>query len=84
MISTPDDRQDGRDDLGEALLERLPDVVDVVRDPAQRVAAGVGVEVPEWQPAELPVDVRAEAIDGPLGDAGHDVGLSQLKTALTM
>ena len=36
-----DDGQQRRDELGQALLERLPDVVDVVRDPAQQVATGV-------------------------------------------
>ena len=46
-----------RDELGQALLERLADVVDVVRDAAQQIAARVGVEVAERQAAELLVDV---------------------------
>ena len=70
-----DDRQQRRDELGQALLERLADVVDVVGDAAQQVAARVVVEVAQRQPAELAVDVLAQPVDGPLGDAGHDVGL---------
>ena len=70
-----DDRQQRRDQLGQALLERLADVVDVVRDPAEDVAAGVRVEVAERQPAQLAIDLFAQAEDAPLGDAGHDVAL---------
>ena len=70
-----DDGQQRRDQLGQALLERLADVVDVVGDAAQQVAARVAVEVAQRQPAELLVDVAAQPVDGPLGDAGHDVGL---------
>ena len=33
------------------------------------------VEVAQRQPRELAVDLLAEPVDGPLGDAGHDVGL---------
>ena len=51
------------------------DVVDVVRDPAQQVAARMAVEVAQRQPAELRVDVAAQSVDRPLGDAGHDVAL---------
>ena len=72
----PDDGQQRGDQLGQALLERLADVVDVVGDPAQDVAAGMAVEVLERQPAELLVGLAAEPVDGPLRDAGHDVGLS--------
>ena len=56
-----DDRQQRRDELGQALLERLADVVDVVGDAAQEVAARVAVEVAQRQPAELRVDVRRAA-----------------------
>ncbi len=50
------------------------DVVDVVRDPAQRVAPGMTVEVgrgsrPSFRSTSLPKPVHR-----PLGDAGHDVG----------
>ena len=56
-----DDGQDRRDELREALLERLADVVDVVGDAAQDVAARVAVEVLERQPAQLLVDVGRAA-----------------------
>ncbi len=75
MTSTPITVKKARDELGQALLERLGDVVDVVGDPAQDVAARLAVEVGEREAAELHVDAPAEAVDGPLGDAGHDVGL---------
>ncbi len=69
-----DDREDGGQELGQALLEGGRDVVDVVGDPAQRVASGVSVEIAQRQPAELGVDALAQLVDGPLGDPGHDVG----------
>ena len=56
MISDADDRQQRRDELGQGLLERLADVVDVVGDAAQQVAARVRVEVAQRQAAELRVD----------------------------
>ena len=70
-----DDGQDRRDQLGQALLERLADVVDVVGDAAQDVAARLAVEVRQRQAPELLVDALAEPVHGPLGDAGHDVRL---------
>ena len=80
-----DDREQRRDELGQALLERLADVVDVVRDAAQQVAPGMAVEVAQRQPAELLVDLRPEAENAPLGDAGHDVGSGpSAKIALMM
>ena len=33
---------------------------------------GVGVDVAQRQPAELAVDVLAQPVDDPLGDAGHE------------
>ena len=71
-----DDGQQRRDELGQALLERLPDVVDVVGHPAQQVAAGVRVEIAQRQAGELLVDIAAQAVHRPLGDTGHDPGLS--------
>ena len=71
----PDDGQERGDQLGQALVEGLADVVDVVRDPAQEVAPRMPVEVPQRQAGELAVDLLTEPVDGPLGDAGHDVGL---------
>ena len=70
-----DHREEGGDQLGQALLERLGDVVDVVGDAAQDVAARLAVEVGEREAAELHVDAPAEPVDRPLGDAGHDVAL---------
>ena len=70
-----DDGQEGGDELGQALLERLADVVDVVGDAAQQVTPRMAVEVAQRQPAELPVDLLAQPVDGALRDAGHDAGL---------
>ncbi len=71
----PDDREQRRDELGQALLERLADVVDVVGHAAEQVAARPAVEGLEWQATELRIDVGAKPEHGPLRDAGHDVGL---------
>ena len=62
-----DDRQQRGDELGQALLERLADVVDVVGDAAQQVAARVAVEVAQRQPGELLVHVAAEPVDASAG-----------------
>ncbi len=70
-----DDREERGDELGQALLEGLADVVDVIRHATQDVASRVAVEVLERQPTQFAIDVSAEPIDRPLGDAGHDVGL---------
>ncbi len=48
------------------LLERVGDVVDVVGDAAQRVAARMAVEVAQRHPRQLLVDVAAHPVDGPL------------------
>jgi len=56
-----DDRERRRDDLREALLQRLRDVVDVVGHAAEHVAVGVVVEVAQRQSGELQVDVAAQA-----------------------
>ena len=68
-----DDGEHGGDDLREALLQRLRDVVDVVGHARQDVAARVAVEVLERQPRELLVDLPAHAVDDLLRDAGHEV-----------
>ena len=59
----PDEGQDRRDDLGERLLHRLLDVVDVVRDPAEDVAPRVAVEILEGQAGKLEVDIPAQPVD---------------------
>ena len=53
MIEHADDREQRGDELREALLQRLRDVVDVVRHAAQHVAAGVVVEVPSGRRASF-------------------------------
>jgi hypothetical protein len=53
----PDDREYGRDQLAETLLDRRGQVVDVVGDPAQHVAVGVTVEVTQRQPTQFRFDV---------------------------
>ena len=54
----------------------LADVVDVVGDAAQDVAARVAVEVAQRQAASFSSTSPAQPVDGPLGDAGHDVRLA--------
>ena len=63
------------EDLAQTLLERGRHVVDVVGDPAEDVAVGVAVEVLERKSRKLGFDVAAQAVDGALGDPGHDVAL---------
>ncbi len=66
-----DDGDDRGDDLRQALLERVGDVVDVVGREAQRLATLVRIEVLERQPAELLVHVLAKAVDRSLRDLAH-------------
>ena len=70
-----DDGQQRREQLAEGLLHRLLDVVDVVGDAAEQLAAGHLVEVAERQPVQLVLDVAAQAQHGALHDAVEDVGL---------
>ncbi len=70
-----DDRERGGDDLREALLQRLRDVVDVVGHAAEHVAARVVVEVLERQAGELLVRILPQPVHGALRHAGHDVAL---------
>ncbi len=74
-----DDHQRGREHHAQGLLQALRDVVDVVGDPAQQVAAGLAVDVPEREAVELVLDVAAELVHGPLHDAGEDVALEVLQ-----
>ena len=60
-----DDRQRRADQLGERLLQRLLDVVDVVGDAGQDVAALARVEVVQRQPVELFLRVVAQLADDP-------------------
>ena len=50
MISTPTMQEQRREHLAHRLLQALRDVVDVVRDPAEQVAARLPVDVAERQP----------------------------------
>ncbi len=58
------------------LLDGGGDVVDVVGDAGQQVAAGVSIEVAQRQPADLHVNVAAQLLHRVRGDPGHDVRLA--------
>jgi hypothetical protein len=70
-----DDGQQRGDQLGERLLQRLGDVVGVVRGPAQHLAARLLVEVGQRQPGQLALDVLAQPLHGALHDGGGEPGL---------
>ena len=74
-----DDGEQRRDDLREALLERVGDVVDVVGHAREDVAARVAVEVAQRQPRELLVDLVAQAVDDALRHADGEVLLQPLE-----
>ena len=71
---------DRGEQLAQRLLEALGDVVDVVGDPAEQVAAGLAVDVAERQAVELVLDVGAQPVHRALHDAGEQVRL-QVATA---
>ena len=54
---------------------RLADVVDVVGDAAEQLAARLPVEVAQRQPVDLLLDVRAQPADGALHDVVEQVAL---------
>ena len=56
-----DERQRRREQLAQRLLQALREVVDVVGDPAQHVAARLAVDVAQRHAVELVLDVRAQA-----------------------
>ena len=60
MMTMPSTVRSRADELRERLLQRLLDVVDVVRDAGEDVAALAGVEVVQRQPVELLLGVVAE------------------------
>ena len=70
-----DEGEERREDLADRLLQALGEVVDVVGDPAQQVAAGLAVDVAERQPVELVLDRFAQRVHRALHDAGEDVRL---------
>ena len=63
------------DQLRERLLQGHSDVVDVVGDPAQQVAARRGVEIAQRQTSELEVHLFAQSVHRALSDPGHEVVL---------
>ena len=60
---------------------RLGDVVDVVGDPAEQLAARLPVEVGQRQPVELVLDVGAQPQHGALHDAVEQVALQPRQQA---
>ena len=69
------DQQEHRGEhLGEGLLEALGDVVEVVGDAAEQVAAGLAVDVGEREVVELGLGLGPEAEHEALHDAGEDEG----------
>ena len=58
ITSTPTTVSSDDDQLAQRLLQALRDVVDVVRDPAEQLAARHLVEVGQRQPVDLRLDVR--------------------------
>ena len=71
MISDADDRQRRREQLAQRLLQALREVVDVVGDPAQQVAARLAVDVAQRHPVELVLDVGTQAEHRALHDPGQ-------------
>ena len=75
-----DDRQRRREQLAHRLLQALGEVVDVVGDPAQHVAARLTVDVAQRHAVELVLDVGAQLEHRPLHDAGEQVRLQVATT----
>ena len=76
-----DDGQQRGEQLAQGLLQRLGDVVDVVGDPAQQLAARLPVEVGQRQPVELLLHLGAQPADGALDDAVQEVALQPAQQA---
>ena len=71
-----DHGQQRGEQLAHRLLQRLADVVDVVGDPAEQLAARLLVEVAQRQPVQLVLDVaRAAGSTVPLHDVVEQVAL---------
>ena len=83
MISTPTSVSDRREQLAQRLLQALREVVDVVGDPAQHVAARLAVDVAQRHPAELVLDVRTQPEHRALHDPGEQVRLQVLRAPRT-
>ena len=74
-VDHADDREQRRDELAQRLLQALRDVVDVVGDPAEQLAARLRVDVGQRQPVELVVDVGAQLAHGALHHVVEQVTL---------
>ena len=70
-----DDGEHRGEQLAQRLLEALGDVVDVVGDPGQQVAAGLAVHVGQREPVDLVLDVGPQPVHGALHHAGQQVRL---------
>ena len=70
-----DDREQRREQLAHRLLQGLADVVDVVGDPAEQLAARLTGRSSQRQPVDLVLDVLAHPADGVLHDAVEDEAL---------
>ena len=73
IIATPMSSEHRREHLAQRLLQALGEVVDVVGDPAQQVAARLAVDVAERQAVELVLDLGAQPVHRALHDAGEQV-----------
>ena len=83
MMAHADEQQHRREHLAQRLLQALGDVVDVVGDPAQQVAALLLVDVAERQGVDLVLDVGAQLEHQPLDDAGEHVGGDERRAPTT-
>ena len=72
-----DDGQHRGDQLAQRLLQGLGDVVDVVGDPAEHLAARLLVEVAQRQPGQLRLDLLAQPEHRALHDRGGEPALEQ-------
>ena len=80
MPEHADDGQQRGDELAQRLLQRLGDVVDVVGDPAEHLAARLPVEVAQRQPGQLRLDLLAQPEDRPLHDGRREPALQARRT----
>ena len=64
-----------REHLTQRLLQRLRDVIDIVRDPAEDLAVGLAIEVRERHAHQLRIDIAAQALHRALHDVIEDVAL---------
>ena len=83
MIRDADEQQHRREHLAQRLLQALRDVVDVVGDAAQQVAALLLVDVAERQRVDLVLDRRPQPEHQPLHDAGEEVARRRSTAATT-